>query len=197
MELGDGQTPGWEQNPASYKPRDLHNVCKQAPGGRLPVAECLRIGCVLAEALSFLHQQGFTHRDIKPQNVIFVDGLPKLSDVGLVADIRPTEQITTYVGSTGYAPPPPEPPGTVQADIYAFGKVLYVISTGRDPDTFPDLSPTLLEKSGGQEFLLLNAIIARACQPDRKHRYTTTAELSDALRAAQKALAGSGPVERP
>jgi serine/threonine protein kinase len=191
MELGDGQKSDWWDNPTSYKPRDLYNACKQVPGGRLPLPECLRIGTILAEALSFLHEQGFTHRDIKPQNVIFVDNTPKLSDVGLVAEIRPTEQITTYVGSTGYAPPPPEPPGTVQADIYAFGKLLYVISTGRDPESFPELSPTLFDQAGNQQFSQLNAIINKACQPERKHRYKTAAELLDVLREALRASQSS------
>jgi serine/threonine protein kinase len=103
---------------------------------------------VLADALNFSHQQGLTHRDIKPSNVIFVNGRPKLADIGLVADIRPVDQVHTFVGTLGYMLPPPKKPGTPQADIYALGMLLYVISTGRDPGFFPDLSTTLMERSG-------------------------------------------------
>lgn len=185
MELGDAQSSGWEQQPKLYKPRDLENMRKQAPERRLPLAECLRIVTVLADALNFLHSQGLTHRDIKPSNVIFVNGRPKLADVGLVADIRPLDQVHTLVGTLGYMPPPPEKPGTPQADIYALGMLLYVISTGRDPGAFPDLSTTLMERSGHAEFIRLNAIILKACQPEVANRYQTTADMLRELKAVE------------
>lgn len=47
------------------------------------------------------------------------------------------ELVTTYAGTPGHTPPPPEPTGTKQADIYALGTVLYVISTGQKPVYFP------------------------------------------------------------
>src|SRR5260370_2677396 len=47
--------------------------------------------CALADALEFLHQNGLTHRDIKPQNVIYINGQPKLANLGLVAEIRPPD----------------------------------------------------------------------------------------------------------
>jgi CHASE2 domain-containing sensor protein len=188
MELGDSRTPGWEQNPTTYKPKDLDSVRKQADGRRLPFAECVRIGTILADALDFLHRQGLTHRDIKPSNVIFVNGRPKLADVGLVTDIRPPEFIQTWVGTAGYMPPPPERPGTAQADIYALGMVLYVISTGRDPDLFPALSTALMERSGHADYIRLNAVILKACQPDCAQRYQTTSEMLHALQELQTAV---------
>ena len=177
MELGDAQFPGWEKQPKLYKPKDLEILRQQAYGRRLPPKECLRIVTILADALNFLHQQGLTHRDIKPSNVIFVNGRPKLADIGLVADIRPLDQMHTLVGTLGYMPPPPEKPGTPQADIYALGMLLYVISAGRDPGYFPDLSTTLMESNGHAEFFRLNAIILKACQPDLAQRYQTTSEM--------------------
>jgi CHASE2 domain-containing sensor protein/class 3 adenylate cyclase len=184
MELGDSMEPGWEQNPMLYKPRDLESVRRRADQRRLPVQECLRIGIPLADALEFLHSQGLTHRDVKPSNIIFVNGRPKLADVGLVTNIRPADQIKTWVGTTGYMPPHPEHPGTAQADIYALGMVLYVLSTGRNPDLFPDLATTLLANSGHADFLKLNAVILKACQPDRTARYQTASEMHRALQTA-------------
>jgi serine/threonine protein kinase len=192
MELGDAQAPGWETQPQLYKPRDLENLRKQAFERRVPLAECLRIVTILADALNFLHEQKLTHRDIKPSNVIFVNGRPKLADIGLVADIRPVDEVQTMVGTLGYLPPPPEKPGTAQADIYALGMLLYVISTGRDPGFFPDLSTTLMERSGHAEFVRLNAIILKACQPDLAQRYQTTAEM---LRDLRKLSPESAPME--
>ena len=188
MELGDARAPGWEEKPATYTPRDLASVRAAAEGRRLPAEECVRIGIALAEALDFLHRQGLTHRDIKPQNIIFVSGEPKLADVGLVAEIRTPDNEGTWVGTPGYMPPPPEPPGTPQADIYALGMVLYVISTGRDPAFFPELSTTLVDRTGG-EFLRLNAVIIRACHPDCAQRYASAAEMRRALQETRERAA--------
>jgi CHASE2 domain-containing sensor protein len=188
MELGDSRNPGWEQQPSLYKPKDLEYVRKSADGGRLPAMDCLSICITVAEALDFLHREGLTHRDIKPSNVIFVNGHPKLADVGLVAEARTDSKSATIVGTLGYMPLPPERPGTVQADIYALGMVLYVISTGVDPQYFPELSTTLIERSGHADFMRLNAIIRKACQPDCAQRYQTTTELLVDLREAARML---------
>lgn len=185
MELGDAAKPGWQEKPASYKPRDLATVRAQAKDKCLPVRECVRTVIPLAEALDFLHKRDLTHRDIKPQNIIFVNGRPKLADVGLVAEIH---KDSTLVGTPGYMPPPPEPPGTVQADIYGLGMVLYVISTGSDPHFFPELSTSLIERTSQAEFIRLNPIILKACNPDCAKRYTSAAEMRAALLDLQKAL---------
>ena len=135
MELGDPLEPGWEREPTTYKPRDLVNERRRSPGQKLSTRECVRIGLAIADALDFLHRHGLTHRDIKPQNIIFVNGHPKLADVGLIAEIRSGDREGTWVGTPGYMPPTPEHPGTPQADIYALGMVLYVLSTGRNPSS--------------------------------------------------------------
>ncbi len=88
---------------------------------------------MLAEALDYLHARGLVHRDIKPSNIIFVDGAPKLADVGLVAQ---TGSARTFVGTEGYVPP--EGPGTVQADVYSLGKCLYEMAMGKDRLAFPE-----------------------------------------------------------
>lgn len=188
MELGDPIEPGWEREPSTYKPRDLASERARAQGGRLPTRECLRIGLELSDALDFLHRQGLTHRDIKPQNVIFVNGRPKLADLGLIAEIRPPDQKRTLVGTPGFMPPPSEFPGTPQADIYALGVVLYVLSTGHNPAFFPEISTTLAANIEAEEFFAVNTIILKACQPDPAHRYASALEMHRALRAAQKAL---------
>jgi len=188
MELGDALVSGWEEDPSRYKPRDLATVRAQSPRKRLPIRECVRIGVELSDALEFLHQQGLTHRDIKPQNIIFVKGKPKLADVGLTAEIRPEEEERTFVGTPGYMPPPPELPGTPQADIYALGMVLYVTSTGRAPTFFPEIATTLIQNPEPADFFPLNRIILTACDPDIKKRYKSAAEMHLALLEVQKSL---------
>ncbi|MGO8700058.1 MAG: CHASE2 domain-containing protein [Limisphaerales bacterium] len=182
MELGDPLDPDWQQKGEPYKPRDLASVCHQAAEGRLLPLECIRIGIKLLEPLHFLHQQGLAHRDIKPSNIVLVNGKPKLADIGLM---REATSDGTVVGTLPYMPPPPEPPGTQLADIYAMGKMLYVISTGKDPQSFAEISTALVKDA---EFMRLNVIICKACQPEARQRYASAAEMLAALRAAQKEL---------
>lgn len=189
MELADSTSPRWEKFPAQYQPHDLAAERARSAGKRLPVRECLRLGLVLTEALEFLHQQGLTHRDIKPQNIIFVNGQPKLADLGLIAEIRPENQQKTIVGTPGYMPPLPERPGTPQADIFSLGMVLYVMCAGRDAGFFPDISTHLVSSDEAASFLPFNAIILKACQPDAARRYASAAEMHQALLALKEKLA--------
>ncbi|MEI9962527.1 MAG: serine/threonine-protein kinase [Limisphaerales bacterium] len=188
MELGDSLEADWERDPSTYKPRDLGSERARLHRQRLPVADCVRIGLALTDALEFLHQHGLTHRDIKPQNIIFVNGQPKLADMGLIAEIRPPEQTRTSVGTPGYMPPLPEMPGTPQADIFALGMVLYVLSTGSRAAFFPEIATTLVEVGNPADFFPLNAVILKACQPDLAQRYATAAEMHRALLQAQERL---------
>lgn len=122
-----------------------------------------------------------THRDIKPQDIIFVNGQPKLADLGLITDLRPDDPERTLVGMPGYMRPPPERPGTPMADIYAPGKVLHMLSTGGSPGKFPDIATTLIFNNEAAEFLPLNAIILKAYHPDPPYRYVPATELRQAL----------------
>jgi CHASE2 domain-containing sensor protein len=191
MELGDSLQPGWEHTPTIYKPRDLVSERAQLRRRRLPVKECVGIGITLCEALEFIHRQGMTHRDIKPQNIIFVNGQPKLADLGLITDIRPPDQERTLVGTPGYMPPSPERPGTVSADIYALGMVLYVLCTGRAPALFPEVATTLVDTEEPAEFLPLNTVILKACQPLPADRYASAAQMSSALETVQTKLSAN------
>jgi serine/threonine protein kinase len=86
-------------------------------------------------------------------------------------------------------PPPPERPGTPQADIYALGMVLYVLSTGRSSAYFPEIATTLVAGGEPADFFPLNTVILKACQPDPAQRYASAAEMHRALEQARQALA--------
>jgi len=178
MELGDDVRTGQNINPDLYQPRTLaHDLAER---GRLPTGECIRLGAPIASALGFLHRHGLIHRDVKPANIIFVNGFPKLADAGLVTEMLQTR---SRVGTDGFIPP--EGPGTARADIYALGKVLYEISTGMDRNAYPELPADLGPTAETQNLIQLNKIVLKACRTDPRLRYRDAEEIMSALLAFQ------------
>ena len=170
MELADDHLAGRNIDIANYEPRTLKSDL--ARHERLPANESIQLGLSLTEALEALHECGLTHRDIKPSNIIFIDGVPKLADIGLVAA---TGQ-QSFVGTEGYVPP--EGPGTAQADIYSLGKLLYEISTGKDRLDFPEIDSQLSQRPDREQLLQLNDVLIKACANDPKKRYGSAAEMN-------------------
>jgi serine/threonine protein kinase len=78
----------------TYLPHTLRHDLEHQ--GRLPIPDCVQIGLSLSTALAHLHEQGLVHRDIKPSNIIFVKGIPKLADIGLVTS---TTEAQSFVGT--------------------------------------------------------------------------------------------------
>lgn len=170
MELADDLVTGQVINPETYKPWSLRSDLYRV--GPLNIHECMDIGLHLAGALGHIHKNGLVHRDVKSSNIIFINRVPKLADIGLVTS---TEATRSFVGTEGYIPP--EGPGTPQADIYSLGKVLYEISTGRNRLDFPEL-PTELKDSPDREAMIqFNEVVLKACEEDPSLRYQTAEEL--------------------
>ncbi|MBW4536441.1 MAG: protein kinase [Pleurocapsa minor HA4230-MV1] len=89
-------------------------------------------------ALEELHELGYVHRDLKPANVLFLKGLWKLSDFGLVLPPEGTTTKLTSIdsnwGTASYCAPEQSIEfrnATFSADIYAFGCILHDIYGNR------------------------------------------------------------------
>src|SRR5437763_7154317 len=173
MELADDHLAGRRINVETYEPRTLKTDL--ARHKRLSADESIRVGLSLTEALEALHTRGLSHRDIKPSNIIFIEGVPKLADIGLVA----TTGQQSFVGTEGYVPP--EGPGTPQADIYSLGKLLYETCTGKDRLDFPEIDSQLSERPARERLLQLNNVLVKACAKDSKQRYASDAEMNSNL----------------
>lgn len=175
MELADDCFHGQEIDPDSYEPRTLSSDLRARQ--TTDVQNGVTLGIRIAGALGHLHQNGLTHRDVKPSNVIFVNGEAKLADIGLVAHSGQR----SFVGTEGYMPP--EGPGTASGDLYSLAMVLYEVATGKDRLDFPEL-PTNLELSptvNRDEWRMLNAVICRAGAPNARKRFSSAEAMVAAL----------------
>ena len=171
--------------PATYVPQTLKRLLNDR--GALPADECLAIALSLTRALAHLHGHGLVHRDVKPSNVIFVNGVAKLADIGLVTSVDATR---SFVGTEGYLPP--EGAGTPQADLYSLGKVLYEMSTGCDRKEFPKLPADIATRADRDALAELNAVVVRACQLDPRQRYAN----ADAMKVDLEMICAGNSVKR-
>ena len=178
MELADDHMAGRNIDIVNYAPRTLKSDVDRHK--RLSASESIQLGLSLTDALQALHAHGLSHRDIKPSNIIFIDGVPKLADIGLVA----TTGQRSFVGTEGYVPP--EGPGTPQADIFSLGKLLYEISSGKDRLDFPEIDSRLSTRPDKEALLRLNDVLVKACANDPRKRYASAAQMRDDLAALKR-----------
>lgn len=116
-------------------------------GGSLPErieqgiekADVIRIVSQIASALSCLHDNGYIHRDIKPDNIMFrADNSAVLTDFGVARSQNAGEgltQVGTIIGTPVYMSPEQinGHQSDARADIYALGIVLYEMLMGEPP----------------------------------------------------------------
>lgn len=106
--------------------------------GPLPIDESLSVFKSVARAISYIHQKGILHRDIKSNNIkISSSGQVKLLDFGIAKDTI-TPKLTLdghYVGSLYYLSPEQLMGNKVgqPSDIWSLGILLYELITGELP----------------------------------------------------------------
>jgi len=185
---------------------DGETLADRISRGPLPLADVLKFGAQIAEALGKAHREAVVHRDLKPGNVMITKTGAKLLDFGLAKSIapssapsdatqqRPLTQEGTVLGTFQYMAPEqlageePDP----RTDIFALGVVLYEMATGRhafDGKTKTSLVAAIV--SGEPKPLSelqpltppsLEHVIAKCLRKERDDRWQSAADIAEELR---------------
>ncbi len=107
---------------------------------RLPVSTAVDFAIQLADILIYLHDRNIVHRDLKPDNIMIMPGNKiKLIDFGIAFDAALRKitwsGLSQPVGTPDYMAPEQikGQRGSVRADIYSLGIILYEMLTGEMP----------------------------------------------------------------
>ncbi|KAJ3336290.1 hypothetical protein HDU93_003123 [Gonapodya sp. JEL0774] len=164
----------------------------EARGERIPLDKALALAIGVAKSIKEIHDAGFIHRDIKPQNVVVNIGGSNtfqvaLCDLGTLSDAFDG---FTVIGTLRYMAPEislsPDvqealgyrfsSSGTLDArpcDIYALGVVMQDLGLGQSDSTTP--SSNQLDKEA------LRILSGRCTQSDPKSRPTADAALKELM----------------
>lgn len=173
MELADDVRgrPAFEG--PEYQPATLESRLARGP---LTAEECLRNAEELLEGLAALHAAHLVHRDVKPANCLFVGGVLKLADFGLLTETSP---LVSRVGTQRYMPP--DGRMDTRADVFAAGLVLYEMLTGLPAESFPRLGTAAETIAADPRLARLLQLSLQACQPQPSERFADAVAMRAAL----------------
>jgi serine/threonine-protein kinase len=171
------------------------NLKDKMAKGRMPLDEALGITLEILSGLSYAHQKGLVHRDMKPANILMTGkGQVKITDFGTAHAIE-TGGETIAAGTLFYMPKEQLVGRVIPAsDLYSVAVMMYEMMTGKLP-FFDDNGTKLIQKimSGAPAPdaasvnhdipLQLSAIIRRGMSSDLRIRYSRAEDFISALKA--------------
>ncbi len=183
---------------------NLLEVLRAHKGEPLPLPCSLAIVGTVARALHHLHEHrgpdgsplSLVHRDVSLSNVLVAyGGGVKLADFGIAKAMERTSatRMGTFKGKLGYASPEQCRGETIdrRSDVFALGILLYETTTGArafgGPNEFAVLGRVAngdyvpLQEVDPRYPTLLSDVVDRALRVDRRERFSSAAELADAL----------------
>ncbi|MEV4529248.1 protein kinase [Streptosporangium sp. NPDC049304] len=113
----------------------LDEVIKQ--DGPMELPALLRVAHGVASALAAVHSVGVIHRDLKPGNILILDGEPVLIDFGIAQAVDATRLTQTgmFIGTPGYLAPEiiEGHEAGPEVDVHAWAGTLVFAATGQPP----------------------------------------------------------------
>ena len=169
-----------------YEPDTLANRIRRK--GRFSPDEALRITDRILATIRDLHETGLAHCDVKPENILFLDNAPKLTDYSLLSNMaeRPADRAPS--GTVGFIPPEMiANPGCYDpkaCDLYAVGKILFNAWSGTDVALFPSVPRDIPL----QEIGIMLPLYMKACSSSPNERFQSAEEFTSAIAAARARL---------
>jgi serine/threonine-protein kinase len=147
-----------------------------AERGKFPVERAAHIAARVCEALDYIHTNGVTHRDMKPENIMIgPDGRVKIIDFGIAGSEGSRRltfaKLSNVMGTPDYISPEQVKGkrGDGRSDIYAVGVMLYEMVTGKVPFT------------GNNAFLIMNDRLLNNPVPPREIDPAITPQLQEII----------------
>ena len=162
-----------------YEPDTLGRRLRCRKSGSVPVFRCLD---AILKGMAGLHARDLSHGDLHPDNILFVDRRLKIADPGLVC----RSDSVPRGGTAGFRPPW-RATGS-ECDLYAFGKLIYLLCTGASPQRFPEIP----EGCDLPAYFPLNEIALRCCERDPRRRFTNAGQVRRALNSVRRSVRSPG-----